>query len=39
MQVPASVFSDTDYFVKIEAVAADGKRTTVAEYSLAVRRQ
>ena len=39
LQVPATVFKDTDYFVKIERENPNGQRTTAAEYSLAVRRQ
>ncbi len=39
LQVPAAVFKDRDYFVKIERETPDGKRTTVAEYAIAVRRR
>ena len=39
LKVPATVFKDRDYFVKIEALTPSGERTPVAEYALAVRKR
>jgi hypothetical protein len=39
LKIPATVFKDRDYFVKIEGLTPSGERTLAAEFALTVRKR